>query len=32
VPEVVEGKLQRADDRESPTPLGVSDPSEGGKG
>jgi 2-phosphosulfolactate phosphatase len=32
VPEVVEGKLQRADDQESPTPLGVSDASEGGKG
>ena len=32
VPEVVEGKLQRADDRESPTPLGVSDASQGGKG
>jgi 2-phosphosulfolactate phosphatase len=32
VPEVVEGKLQRADDRERPTPLGVSDASEGGKG
>jgi len=32
VPEVVEGKLQRADNRESPTPLGVSDASEGGKG
>jgi len=32
VPEVVGGKLQCADERESPTPLGVSDASEGGKG
>ncbi len=32
VPEVVGGKLRRADERESPTPLGVSDASQGGKG
>ncbi len=32
VPEVVGGKLRRADERKSPTPLGVSDANQGGKG
>ena len=32
VPEVVGGKLQRADERKSQTPLGVSNASQGGKG
>ena len=32
VPEVVGGKLRRADERESPTPLGASEASTGGKG
>jgi 2-phosphosulfolactate phosphatase len=32
VPEVVGGKLRRADEPENPTPLGVSDTSQGAKG
>jgi hypothetical protein len=32
VPEVIGGRLRRADERESPTLLGISDASQGGKG
>jgi 2-phosphosulfolactate phosphatase len=32
VPEVIAGRLRRADERESRTPLGISDASQGGKG